>query len=200
MLNTIGVDTLLVKADVTDEKQVKKMIEAAINKFGSIDILVNNAGGLLDRSSIESMPLNLWRKMFALNMDSVLYCCQEVIPYMKEKGNGVIINIDTPAADSGGGNGASSYAASKGALVSFSRALANEVGKYGIRVNSIAPPLTETDFYKDNLSEEVKKKWFNKKNPQGTPEDTANLAAFLASDYAKALHGQRIKVTGIREY
>jgi 3-oxoacyl-[acyl-carrier protein] reductase len=132
-------EAFALRADVKEEADVDRAVAATVERFGGIDVLVTNAGGLLKRSTVVDCPRALWDEALALNLTSTFLCCRAVIPYMERAGSGCIITISSLAAHDGGGAGASHYAAAKGGVVTFTKALAKELGPQGIRVNGIAP-------------------------------------------------------------
>ena len=124
--------------DVTDRTQVDRMVAAVQQKFGSIDVLVNNVGGNVDMDDFVDSAPETWEKDIALNITSTLNCTQSVLPVMIEKASGRIVNIGSTAGLIGDPKLAV-YSAMKGAVHSFTRVLAKEVGKKGITVNAVAP-------------------------------------------------------------
>ncbi|MCK4981568.1 MAG: SDR family NAD(P)-dependent oxidoreductase, partial [Victivallaceae bacterium] len=131
-LEAIGAKATAIQADVSKEEGVSNLLEKATEKLGkSIDILVNNAGGLVKRSPVVEMEESLWDKVMAINLKSVFLMCRATIPYLKS--GSAIINISSLAARSGGGPGAVPYAAAKGGVLTFTRALAKELAPKRIR-------------------------------------------------------------------
>ena len=187
------------KMDVTSFSDVNAAFEYAISRFGQVDILVNNAAILITHE-IMRFPLDVWNKIFEVNMTGTFICSQRAIIHMIEKGiKGCILNIGSAAARKADIKH-SAYSASKAAMLEFSRVLALEVGKYGIRVNSILPGATETDMLKDvfkkvrGLEKELISK--NVLGKLGQPRDHANAAVFLCSDMASHITGEYLIVSG----
>ncbi len=184
-------NTIAIKADVSDFTQV----EAMFKETGDIDLLVNNAGiafaGLITDTSAEQ-----WRKLFAVNVDGVFNCTKAAVPYMIREKCGTIINISSICGTKGASY-ESAYSATKGAILSFSTSLAKELAPSGIRVNVVAPGVIETDMMGDFSDDE---RAYLKQNIGlnrfGTPEDVANIVAFLASDEASYITGQIISPDG----
>lgn len=180
-----------IQADVSDAAAVKAMFERA----GRIDLLVNNAGiakyGLLTNISDED-----WSLVFAVNVDGARNCCKAVIPQMVSRKSGCIINISSVWGVLGASCEAT-YSATKAALISMTKSLAKELGPSGIRVNCIAPGVIDTDML-SSFSHEDKAAMAEQSllGRIGTPEDVAQLAAFLASDRAGFITGQVIRVDG----
>jgi len=194
-----GTGATAIRADLSVPAQIEGMFEQARKEMGNtVDILVNNAGSQIALASVKEMPLELWNKTLALNLTSAMVCCKCVIPGMKKKGWGRIINISSISARSGGGPGGISYASAKGGLSTFTKGLAKEVAAAGITVNAIAPGVILTAIH-EKFS--TKGSLENLKNMTplgrlGQPEDVAGAALFLASDSAAYITGETIAVNG----
>lgn len=132
-----GGEAIMVQADVTDLAQIEALAAEVKEKLGTVGILVNNAGHLVERRKIEDMTMDLWRKIIDVNVTSAAFMSKAVIPGMKEKGSGIIINLSSVAAHDGGGPGAVPYATTKGAIITFTKGLAKELAPFGIRVNAL---------------------------------------------------------------
>jgi 3-oxoacyl-[acyl-carrier protein] reductase len=187
-----------VRADLTREEEVERVVATMIAQFGGIDVLVTNAGGLLQRSRVVDCSRALWDEAQAVNLTSTFLCCRAVIPYMEQAGQGCIITISSLAGHDGGGAGAAHYAAAKGGVITFTKALAKELGPVGIRVNGIAPGLIATQFH-DRFSTSEMRQATVARTPlrrEGQPEDVAGVALFLASPHAAFLSGETIEVNG----
>ena len=187
------------KLDVTSLTDVNEIFEYAISYFGHVDILVNNAG-ILIAHEIKRFPLDDWNRVFEVNMTGTFLCSQRAIKHMIDQSiKGSILNIASAAARKADAEH-SAYSASKAAMLEFSRVLALEVGKYGIRVNSILPGATETEMLK-NVFKKVrglKEKIISKTvlGKLGQPQDHANAAVFLCSDMASHITGEYLIVSG----
>lgn len=179
------------RADVSSPEQVRDMFAA----IGPVDLLVNNAGvawaGLLTDMTDEQ-----WHRLFAVNVDGVYNCCREAIPHMVRQKSGCIVNLSSVLGVSGGSCEAA-YSATKGAVISLTRALAKELGLSGIRVNCVAPGAIDTrmlggltDADKAALSDATALCRL------GTPKDVAKVIAFLASDDAGFVTGQVVGIDG----
>ena len=182
-------------ADVTEAGPVEEMIAGVLDAQGRIDILVNNAGIIRDALLLE-MDEEGWRSVLDTNLGGIYRCTRAVVVPMVMQRGGSIINISSIAGEKGG-KGQSNYAASKGAVNAFTRAMAAELGSKRIRVNAIAPGFIETEMSRRILEESGE---FIKKHVPlrraGTPEDVASLAIYLASDEASYITGQVIRVDG----
>jgi len=187
-----------IKADMTDPVSVADAFARGEEAFGPIEILFANAGGLLKRSRCVETPLDLWQEAIAVNLTSTFLVCQSALRSMEPRKSGTIVLMSSLAAFDGGGPGASHYAATKGAVATYVRALAKEVGPLGIRVNGVAPGLIGTRFH-DVFSTNEGRKATVERTPlrrEGTPEDVAEAVLFLASDSASYLSGEIIQING----
>jgi 3-oxoacyl-[acyl-carrier protein] reductase len=193
-----GGKALVIKADLRLEKDADLIVKETIAAFGDLDVLVANSGGLLKRSRVVETSLELWNEALAINLTSTFLCCRAALRHMEAKKKGNIVLMSSLAAHDGGGFGASHYAATKGAVLTYIRALAKEVGPLGIRVNGLAPGLIATRFH-DTFTPAEGRKATVERTPlrrEGTPKDCAGAATFLASDDASFLTGEIIEVNG----
>ena len=194
-----GLNAVAVQADVSDTEQAAELVDRAQQGLGSsIDILVNNAGALVGHSTVEEMPLELWREVFDLNLVGATLCAKGVIPGMKAKKWGRIINISSISGRTGAGPGASHYAASKAAMNSLTRTLAKELGPFGITANAVAPGVILTQIHEKHSTKESLEK-LRELVPLGylaQPDEVAGAVLFLASDSASYVTGEVIAVNG----
>lgn len=197
-IEAAGGRALAIHADVTQEADVERAVAAAMARFGGIDVLITNAGGLLQRSRVVDCSRALWDQAMAVNLTSTFLCCRAVIPHMEQAGQGCIITMTSLAGHDGGGAGSAHYAAAKGGVLTFTRALAKELGPLGIRVNGIAPGLIGTQFHDRFTSPEARRATVERTplRREGLPEDVAGVALFLASPQAAFLTGEIIEVNG----
>ena len=175
-------------------------VKAIGDKYGKIDILVNNAGGLGGRSRFEVMTTDFYRKVMALNLDSVFFASRAAIPYLKKGTHPTIINFTSNAGWNAGGPGAGIYGTSKAGVHAITRALAKDLAEYGIRVNAVSPGTIDTDFHKQikSTKPEVFASWANNimLGRLGQPEDVATVVAFLASGDASFITAETIQIGG----
>jgi len=189
-----------VRADVTRPADVARLVEEAKQNFGRVDILVNNAGSIVKLASIEECSAELWDAVIAVNLKSVFLCSQAVIPQMKQQQSGRIINLSSLVAASGGRGTVLAYAAAKGAVNTFTKGLANELGEYKITVNAVAPGIILTPFH-DKFSHPERLQEIIAATPlrrAGTPEEVAELIAYLSSDEAGFITGEIFSIDGGR--
>ncbi|NVE93446.1 SDR family NAD(P)-dependent oxidoreductase [Altererythrobacter lutimaris] len=192
-----GGKAIKVKADVTKATDVDALINASRDAFGDrIDILVNNAGGLVARKTLEEMDEAFFNHVMQLNLTSTFLACKSAVPFMSDGGS--IVNLASLAGRDGGGGGAIAYATSKGAVMTFTRGLAKELGPKGIRVNAICPGMIATTFH-DTFTPDAARENVANSTPlrrQGQANEAADLVAYLASDDASFVTGANIDING----
>ena len=197
-IESSGSMAIKVKGDVSQKKEVEKMIEQIHQKLGMIDILVNNAGiGDLYYSSALSIVEETWDKILAVNLRGTFLVSQAVLPDMINKKWGRIINISSTSGITGGTSGAH-YAAAKGGVIALSKALSQEFAPYGITVNVVAPSKIDTDLLR-SVTPPGKEKEVIKKIPVGrlgTPQDVAEAVLFFSREEASFITGQFLVVSG----
>jgi 3-oxoacyl-[acyl-carrier protein] reductase len=187
------------QADLTDLQEVRRLVRDVESGLGPIDILINNAGDLIERRTLVEMPERLFRQVIDVNLTSTFFCCQAVAPSMIARRAGAIVNMSSLAAHNGGGPGAFAYAASKAAIIAFSKAIAKELAPHGTRVNCVAPGLIgETQFHGRFTKPETFQAIAGSVplGRAGTPEEVARVVAFLAGDGAAYLTGETIEING----
>jgi NAD(P)-dependent dehydrogenase (short-subunit alcohol dehydrogenase family) len=202
-----GKDGVFVHCDVTDSRQVQDMVGKALGKFGKVDILVNNAGGVprITSGAIEDVNEEQWNQFLDLNLKSVFLCCKAIVPHMKEKKYGKIINISSMGAVHPPVS-LVHYHAAKGGVLGLTVNLAFELASFNICVNAILPGPIRTPFYEPiigSMTDKEKNAFFaeiaQKVVPLqriGTPEDIAGAALFLASELSAYVTGESLYVAG----
>jgi NAD(P)-dependent dehydrogenase (short-subunit alcohol dehydrogenase family) len=185
---------LLAKADISKEKTVALLFEKIMKKYGRLDVLVNNAGIIRD-NIIWKMPAEDFDAVLKINLRGTWLMCREAAKLMKEQKSGRIINVASRAWL--GNAGQSNYSASKAGVVALTRVLALELGRYNVLVNAVAPGLIDTPLTQ-KLEKNVLQKLIEAQptKTMGTPEDVANVVAFLSSEKTQFITGQTIYVDG----
>jgi 3-oxoacyl-[acyl-carrier protein] reductase len=189
-------DAIFIETDVSKEASVINMVNETIKKYNKIEILVNNAG-IISISNLLHISLDEWNKIIGINLTGVFLCSRAALPFIMKQGWGRIINISSTSGITGGTSGAH-YAAAKGGVIAFTKAISREFAPYGITVNSIAPSKIETDMLKSNVDEEGRKALLQKipVGRLGKPGDIANLALFFASEESGYITGEVIVASG----
>lgn len=186
---------LLLKGDVSNFEDCKKLVEEAINRMNHIDVLVNNAGITKDMLLMRMKPED-FNKVINVNLIGTFNMTKNVINYMMKERKGRIINVSSVVGISGNA-GQTNYAASKAGIIGFTKSLAKEVASRNIRVNAIAPGFIQTDMtniLKENVKDEIAKTIPLKR--MGTAKDVANVVKFLVSEDSSYITGQVIQVDG----
>jgi 3-oxoacyl-[acyl-carrier protein] reductase len=193
----LGRNCLILKADVSKINDVERMVRQIYEKWTGIDIVVNNAG-IWTYGEMGNMDESTWKETMGINLDGVFYVCNAVVPEMKAGNGGVIIIVSSTAGIRGEAFH-SHYAASKGALISFTKSLAQELAPYRIRVNCVTPGWVDTDMCVDILSDSAFRKDVEESIPLkriSDPVDIAGPILFLASDLARHITGEILNVNG----
>ncbi|HEX2038011.1 MAG TPA: SDR family NAD(P)-dependent oxidoreductase [Chloroflexota bacterium] len=195
--------SLGIAADVTDELQVRRMVDEVVAQLGRIDVLVCNAGGALIRgpSLASEVPIADFKGMLDLNLTGTVITCQAVAPVMKRQGRGKIVTVGSQAGlRAQGGGGGTSYAVAKAAIHHYTRKLAAELGPHGITVNAIAPGwiLSSRAIAGGRASPESRARLEAEiaLKRLGEPEDCAKVVEFLVTDLSDYVSGQIIPVCG----
>ena len=198
-IQKMGRKAFAFQLDATNSDQVSEVIGQVEQALGGhIDILMNNAGHLVGRSPIAEMSDEHWFNTINVNLTSTFYCTRAVLPFMNT-GWGRIVNMSSLAARNGGGPGAVAYAASKGAIIAFTRGLCKEVADQGITVNAVAPGLIlETPFH-DTFNTEAGIQGTVSSTPLkrgGTPDDVAGAVLYFVSELGSFITGEIIEING----
>jgi len=196
-IREMGRKALAIKCDISSFAEAESVVKKAVDEFGGLDILVNNAGMNWDGVSWK-MSEEQWDRVIEVNLKGYFNFTRQVAPIFKNQKYGKIINI-TSINGMRGKFGQSNYSASKAGIIGFTKAVAKELGAFSVNVNAVAPGLIETTMLKESdsrdkiidmaMNEIVLKR-------VGQPEDLANVVAFLASDKARHVTGEVIKVDG----
>ena len=187
-----GGEAMAVKCNVAQEEEVNAAVQAVLDRFGTIDVLINNAGVLSLKKPFVEYTKADWDKLFSINFMGDVFFCKAVIPTLKAKKSGRIINMSSQSAETGGMAASPVYSATKAAVWCMSKSLANELGAFGINVNAVAPGLIATEMtknagYRDDMVPLGR---------LGTPEDVADAVAFLAGNDGRYVTGMILDVNG----
>ncbi|WP_347941995.1 3-oxoacyl-[acyl-carrier-protein] reductase [Peribacillus simplex] len=194
-IQEIGGETIGIPVDVTNREKVEQLMNKTMDHYGRVDIVINNAGITQD-AQLVNMTEEQWNSVIDVNLKGVFNIAQAAAKVMKEQNSGVIINASS-VVGTYGNFGQSNYAASKWGVNGLTKTWAKELGKYGIRVNAIAPGFISTPMVKkmpEKVLEMMKKK--SPLNKMGNTEDIANGYAFLASDEAQFITGTILSIDG----
>ncbi|MFQ5867647.1 MAG: SDR family NAD(P)-dependent oxidoreductase [bacterium] len=188
----MGVKTLALRADVSSIEEVKTLVKKTVDYFGRIDILVNNAG-VFEICPFLQISEDTWDKVIGINLKGTFLCSKLALPIMLKQKSGVIVNMSSMAAKTGGILPVAHYAASKAGIIALTKALAREFAPYGIRVNAVAPGVIKTKMAESQAEEKRK---IIPLGDLGEPEDVAKAVSFLVSDDACYITGEVIDVNG----
>lgn len=197
LIRAAGGEAIVHRADASDAAAVAGLVEATRAAFGPrIDVLVNVAGGMVARRSLAEIDEAFFHAVMDINLKSVFLTTQAVVPHMGE--GAAIVNFASQAGRDGGGPGAAVYATAKAAVMTFSRAMAKELGPRGIRVNSLCCGMIATRFHDEFTKPEVRTAVANATplRRQGRADEAADVAVYLASDAASFIHGANVDVNG----
>jgi len=197
LIKDAGGEAVIVKGDVTKTIDVVNIVSEAQKAFGNeIHILVNVAGGLVARKVLADMEEDFWDQVMTLNVKSVFLMTKHVVPHMPA--GSAIVNFSSQAGRDGGGFGASAYATGKGAVATFTRGMAKELGPKGIRVNAVDPGMIATAFHDTFTKPEVRTNVANATplRREGQATEVADLVAYLASDESSFITGANIDING----
>lgn len=187
-------------ADLTNEEDAARCVADAAAFLGGIDILVNNVGGIIARKWLGDIDPHFWRTVIDVNMTTMLNVTQQALPWLKTSADGAsIVNLASLAGRSGGHSGSLVYSTTKGAVLTWTRSLAAELGEFGIRVNAVAPGLIlGTRFHNQHTTQASADQTISSipLGRAGTPEDVARAICFLASEYDGFISGATIDING----
>jgi 3-oxoacyl-[acyl-carrier protein] reductase len=196
-IRKLGAKSLAVKVDVTKWAEVEAFIQKILDTFQRpIDIVVNNAGGIFGRKRLEEIDENLWDLVMDTNVKSTFFMCKAAAPKMND--GGAIVNMSSQAARDGGGGGSLAYGTSKGAVLTFTRGLAKELGPRKIRVNAVCPGMIDTTFHDKFTKPEIRQRVaaMTPLGREGQAEEVAALVAYLASSDSSYVNGAGVDING----
>lgn len=191
-----GVEAMAIRADISKKDDADRMVQSVIDKFGRIDVLVNNAG-IWERNDLDGMDDARLRKTIDTNIYGVFYPTMAVVPHMKKRQSGSIINISSTAGQRGEPFH-SPYAATKGAVIALTKSWGSELAEHHIRVNCVAPGWFYTDMSHGALTGEEKDAILSKipMGRAGHPREAASVILFLASSMSTFMTGEIVNVNG----
>ncbi|MEV5047138.1 3-oxoacyl-ACP reductase FabG [Streptomyces griseoincarnatus] len=198
-IEALGRRASAIAADLTDPGQADRLVKDAAAFLGGLDTLVCNAGHLVARIPVADMDEEHFLRVLDINLVSAFRTCRAALPHLKQAGNGRVVLMASQAAHNGGGKGAAAYAAAKGGVVSFAKALAKEVAASGITVNAIAPGFIGGTPFHDTFTSPDKQRRIVARQPisrAGTADDVAGAAIFLASQEAQYITGATLDIDG----
>nr|WP_136251041.1 SDR family oxidoreductase [Ningiella ruwaisensis] len=190
-----GGNAIALQADLTKPEDIELTLSNTLKEFEKIDVLVHVSGGLIARKKVVESELEHWREVMDVNLTSLFLMSRAVIPHLSK--GGTIVTFSSQAARDGGGPGAVAYATSKGAVTTFTRALAKELGP-DIRVNSVCPGMIKTKFHDDFTKDEVRHSVAQATvlKREGLAEEVAKVVAFLASEDSSYMTGTNVDING----
>ena len=196
---TKGVKAVAIGGDLTKEADANAMVEKTVAAFGGLDILINNAGSLVARNLLSEMETNFWHKVMDINLTSMMFVTRAAGPHLAKNDNSSIVNLASLAGRKGGHPGSLAYATSKGAILTFTRALATEYGPQGTRVNAVAPGLILGTLFHDTHTTKASAAKTVAGIPierAGNPDDVARAVLYLASEYDGFITGATLDING----
>lgn len=195
----LGLKAIAIQGDLTDAKQAEGVVGKAAEALGGLDVLVNNAGSLVGRKRLEELDATFWDHVMALNVTSMMSVTRAADPYLAANAGSSIVNLASLAGRKGGHPGSLAYATAKGAVLTFTRALATELGPKGIRVNAVTPGLIlGTSFHNTHTSKESADQTVTgiPIARAGNPDDVARAVVFLASEFDGFITGATLDING----
>lgn len=194
-----GQKAVAIGGDLTKEEDAIKVVDKTIEALGGLDILINNAGSLVARKRLGEIEPMFWKKVMDINLTSMMYVTKAASPHLIKNENSSMVNLASLAGRKGGHAGSLAYATSKGAILTFTRALSSELGPHGVRVNAVAPGLIlGTAFHNTHTTPESAAK-----TVQGIPikragnaDDVARAVLYLASEFDGFITGATLDING----
>jgi 3-oxoacyl-[acyl-carrier protein] reductase len=190
---------MCLKADLTNEDEVKDCVRKAAGFLGTIDVLINNSGSLVERRYLQDLDTGYWQTLLDINLKTMMLVTREALPFLNKSEGSSIVNLGSLAGRTGGHSGSLVYSTAKGAVLTWSRSLAKELAQYGIRVNAVAPGFIEgTSFHEKHTTREAAMNTIRNipLGRSGRPEDVARAVVFLASEYDGFITGETIDING----
>ena len=194
-----GQKAIAISGDLTIEANANTLVAKTIEAFGGLDILINNAGSLVARKLLSELEADFWHKVMDINLTSMQFVTRAAAPYLAKNNNSSIVNLASLAGRKGGHPGSLAYATSKGAILTYTRALSTELGPKGTRVNAVAPGLIlGTSFHNTHTTKESANETISgiPLKRAGNAADVARAVLFLASEYDGFITGATLDING----
>ena len=194
-----GQKAAAISGDLTNEDDANGLINKSVDALGSLDILINNAGSLVARNTLSEIQTDFWHKVMDINLTSMLFVTRAAVPYLAKNDKSSIVNLASLAGRKGGHAGSLAYSTSKGAILTFTRALSSELGNKGIRVNAVAPGLIlGTSFHNTHTTKESAEDTIVNIpiKRAGNAADVARAVLYLASEYDGFITGATLDING----
>ncbi len=194
-----GQKAIAIAGDLTKEEEANALVEKTVEALGSIEILINNTGSLVARKRLEEMETDFWHKVMDINLTSMLFVTRAARPHLIKNEHSSIVNLASLAGRKGGHPGSLAYSTSKGAVLTFTRALASELGPMGVKVNAVAPGLIlGTAFHNTHTSKESAAATTASIpiGRAGNAADVARAVIYLASEYDGFITGATLDING----
>lgn len=194
-----GVKAAAISGDLTKEEEANALVEKTIEALGGLDILINNAGSLVARKLLNEIEPDFWHKVMDINLTSMMFVTRAAALYLAKNDNSSIVNLASLAGRKGGHPGSLVYSTSKGAILTFTRALSTELGAQGTRVNAVAPGLIlGTSFHNTHTTKESAAATTAGIPIQraGNADDVARAVVYLASEYDGFITGATLDING----
>ncbi|WP_297692895.1 SDR family NAD(P)-dependent oxidoreductase [uncultured Eudoraea sp.] len=194
-----GQKAVAISGDLTKEVDANVLVEKTVAEIGGLDILINNAGSLVARRMLSEMTVEFWQKVMDINLTSMMFVTRAAVSHLAKNDNSSIVNLASLAGRKGGHPGSLVYSTSKGAILTFTRALSSELGPKGIRVNAVAPGLIlGTSFHNTHTTKESAAETTANIPIQraGNADDVARAVLYLASEYDGFISGATLDING----
>lgn len=194
-----GQKAVAIQGDLTKENDADALVQKTVDALGSLDILINNAGSLVERKKLNEIQTHFWNKVMDINLTSMMFVSRAASVHLIQNECSSIVNLASLAGRKGGHAGSLAYSTSKGAILTFTRALSSELGPHGVRVNAVAPGLIlGTAFHNTHTTKESAKKTIAGIPIQraGNADDVARAVVYLASEYDGFITGATLDING----
>ena len=194
-----GDRVIVLQADLTDPAAAKEMVEKAVSSLGGLEVLINNAGSLIARKRLDEIETDFWQTVIDVNVTSMINVSKSAAPALRQANGASIVNLASLAGRKGGHPGSLAYSTAKGAVLTMTRAMSNELGPDGVRVNALAPGLIlETSFHDRHTTKESAAKTIEgiPIGRAGNPQDVAHATVFLAEQLDGFISGATLDING----